>query len=144
MPSDNDKSESSFQEELVPAVFARSAKEAEQYRQLLEDHDIEAIIGGEDFEARINVEAVQGGRAHGLPVLVPETCLDEAGEVIANREDLDEFDLNDKADEEDEDEHGLDPGLDPEGEDPPEIVFDEKDAPDEKRVFDDDLDDEFL
>ncbi len=140
MPSDNDKSESSFREELVPAVFARSAGEAEQYRQLLEDHDIEAIIGGEGFDACINVGAVRGNRAHGLPVLVPETCLDEAGEVIANRENLDEFDLNDKDDEEDEDEHG----LDPEGEDPPEIMFDEKNASDEKRVFDDDLDDEFL
>ena len=140
MPSENDKSELSFREELVPVVFARSVEEAEQYRQLLEDHDIEAIIGGEDFETCIDVEAARGKRAHGLPVLVPETCLDEAGEVIANREELDEFDLNDKDDEEDEDEHG----LDPEAEDPPELIFDEKDVPDEKRVFDDDLDDEFL
>ena len=57
MPSDNDKSESSFQEELVPVVFDRSVEEAEQYRQLLEDHDIEAIIDapdGEELRLRFN------------------------------------------------------------------------------------------
>jgi hypothetical protein len=90
-------------EEFVPAVFARSSEQAEMYCELLNDHDIPAVVG--DAE---DAPPSQRGRsmAHGVPVLVPEALLDEAGEVIAEREDAeDEFELGDEeVDDEDEDE----------------------------------------
>jgi len=70
---------------LVPAVFARSPAEADVYCELLSDHEIPAIVGDEDSLAGGHHPA-RHGMTHGLPVLVPEPMLDEAGEVIANRE----------------------------------------------------------
>jgi hypothetical protein len=96
--------------EYVPAVFARSMEEAEKYRELLDDHDIPAIIGADEPEEESRKRR-QRGISRGLPVLVPEALLDEASEVIAERaEQADEFeadtddDLEDDDDEEEEEE----------------------------------------
>ena len=99
-----DEAETSF----VPAVFARSPEEAEVYCELLGDHEIPAVVGDED--------SLSGGRhpachemTQGLPVLVPEPMLDEAGEVIAGREEAEDLlSVNDddpNEDYDDEDDH---------------------------------------
>jgi len=81
-----DEEETSF----VPAVFARSPEEAEVYCELLGDHEIPAIVGDEDSIAE-GRRAVRQEMTHGLPVLVPEPMLDEAGEVIAGREEAEDL-----------------------------------------------------
>ena len=81
-----DGSEDSF----VPAVFARSPEEAEVYCELLNDHEIPAVVGDEDSPIG-GQHQVRHGMTHGLPVLVPEPMLDEAGAVIASREESEEM-----------------------------------------------------
>lgn len=103
--------------DFVPAVFARAIAEAELYRELLNDHDIPALIGTDeelDEDDLASRQARSREMTHGVPVLVPEALLDEASEIIADREDLDEFGTEgDEQDEEDEDEgFGLDGQLD--------------------------------
>ncbi|MCK4602783.1 MAG: hypothetical protein KAU28_09975 [Phycisphaerae bacterium] len=123
---------------FVPAVFARSIEGAEIYQELLGDHDIPAIIGSDEDldEAKRNGQGSpeRGQMSHGVPVLVPEVLLDEASEIIADREDTEEFeDDEDDYDDEDDDEEpdaGDKPILDDEDD-----IF-EDDEPDE------DLDDE--
>ena len=96
--------------ELVPAVFARDAEEAQQYCELLADHGIVGIVandGVETEDAEIRTGAGEGiGMTRGVAVLVEDAMLDEAGLVIADREDVAdfEFDEDDETDEDDEDE----------------------------------------
>ncbi|MHC4981881.1 MAG: hypothetical protein ACYTF6_01775, partial [Planctomycetota bacterium] len=81
-------------EGFVPAVFARDADEAESYTELLNDHDIPAICGSAealDEEDSLTKTAGRRGMTRGVPILVPEELLDEASEVIADRENLSEF-----------------------------------------------------
>ncbi len=140
MPLGNGKSDPSFQEEFVPVVFARSVEEAEQYCQLLKDHNIEAIIDTEDFGTHIDMDVVGASVDHGLPVLVSEMYLDEANGVIANRENINGFDLNDEDNGKDEDdEYSLE-----EENDDPEIMLDGQNAPEDRQRFDDDPDDKSL
>lgn len=96
-------------DQYVPAVFARSVDEAEELRQLLEDHGIEAVLGDEqDVPVPDDPDTTVDAIAHGVAVLVPEMYLDEAGEIIADREDADEFEDDDELEEEeDEDEFPL-------------------------------------
>jgi hypothetical protein len=130
--------------DFVPVAFARSLQEAEEYRQLLDDHDIPAIVDTEDHAAKHSGQSAQRQDfSHGVPVLVPEALLDEAGEVIAERDETDEFGL-DKGDsdepEEDEEEFGLG-GTGPAplgGEEEP----DEEDEEDEEEEEEDDEDDD--
>lgn len=94
-------------EDFVPAVMARSAHEAEEYRDLLNDHDIPAIVGDEEglwdparpLPRRLGLAGV----SRGLPVLVPEVLLDEASVVISER-DFDLFPGEEDVEEEEEDE----------------------------------------
>lgn len=101
------------QAEFVPAFFAQSYDEAEEYCELLSDHDIPARAGvddelAEDQDSEHRV-AGQRGMTHGVPVLVPESLLDEASEVIADREDFPDFQDEDEEEEDEEDEaFGLD------------------------------------
>jgi hypothetical protein len=109
MPLDDDELNAAEQDfwDFVPAVYAKSVQEAEEYRELLEDRDIPAMVGSEDDAAQdLSPErsARRAGLARGVPVLVPESLLDEASEVIAEREDLDEFDAEEDDTEEDESE----------------------------------------
>lgn len=109
------ENEDSFDEdelgEFVPAVVARSAEEAETYRVLLHDHDIPAVVAtdeGLDELAEDGRMIQRGTMSHGTPVLVPENLLDEAGQVISEREGFRDLDLAaEEADDDDEDESEL-------------------------------------
>ncbi len=103
--------------ELVPVVFARDGEEAQRYCELLADHDIVGIVANdgvetEDVEVRSN--AGEGiGMTRGVAVLVEDTMLDEAGLVIADREDLAEFQFGEEDEaEEDDDELDFAQGID--------------------------------
>jgi hypothetical protein len=101
--------------DFVPAFFARDLAEAEEYCELLSDHDIPARAGVDEELAQADSEQRVAGRrgmTHGVPVLVPETLLDEASEVIADREDLADFEEDELEEDEDEDdEEGQEYGL---------------------------------
>jgi len=93
--------------DFVPALVAPSPEEAEQYCELLNDHDIPAMIGDENIEVEANEEGEQLHRrriTRGVPVLVPEVMLDEASEIIADRENMEDFQVveEDVEDEEDD------------------------------------------
>lgn len=103
------------QSDFVPAVFARSPEQAERFRQLLDDHDIPAvvptddeIVGSEDSQTRSGRLA---GMTQGVAVLVPEVLLDEASGMIADFEDADKLQVTgdefDEDEEDEEDELGL-------------------------------------
>jgi hypothetical protein len=109
MPRDDEEFEGQEEEysDFVPAVFARSVTEAEEYRELLEDHDIPAVVGSmEEDEADITGPRRSSRKmSRGVPVLVPEPLLDEASEVIAEIEEDDELEEDEEEeDEEDEEE----------------------------------------
>ena len=105
---DLERSEEDF-EDFVPAVFARSAEEAEEYREILNDHDIPAIVGDDgligDKPGGRQKPPAPKGMTRGVPVLVPEVLLDEASEVIADR-DYDEL-QEEETDEDEDEEVGL-------------------------------------
>lgn len=133
-----DPSEEEFAD-FVPAAFARSVEEAEVYRELLNDHDIPAIVGlDEDLKAEDAPKGRRRGMTHGVPVLVPEALLDEASEVIADREDADEFAEEDEVEEEEEEEFEELKPLTPDGE----PVADEEDEEEEEDLFASDEEDE--
>ena len=94
-------------DDFVPALLARDLAEAQEYCDLLSDHDIPARVGVDDepLEEGSSEQRLAGrrGMTHGVPVLVPETLLDEASEVIADRDDFSDFDEDDE-DDDDEDE----------------------------------------
>jgi hypothetical protein len=124
--------------DFVPAVFARSFEEAERYRELLDDHDIPAIIGNdEEDEEKVGKKSKGRGMTRGVPVLVPEVLLDEASEVIADREEIDEFETaeDDLAEDEDEedDEFELTEELD---------LEDEEQFEDDDELFEDEVDED--
>ena len=75
-------------DQYVPVLYAHSVEEAERYCQLLEDHDIPAIVDDdyEDLEAFENSEVRQG-----VAVLAPGCCQEEAQALIANVEKMGEL-----------------------------------------------------
>ena len=87
----------------VPAVYARTLEEAERYCQLLEDHEVPATID-EDYQPPLprSRRTVQ----EGVPVLVPESLLEDAKGYIAGMEEMN--DLVEEEDYLDEDEHAPD------------------------------------
>lgn len=120
--------------DYVPAFFARNIAEAEEYCELLNDHEIPARAGL-DEELLVDADpehraASRRGMTHGVPVLVPERLLDEASEVIADREDLGDFeDDEEQSDESDDDDESF--GL---GEVVGDILEDEEDDDDEDKA----------
>ena len=152
MSPDNDPSrnpaDSDEYGDFVSAVFARDADEAERYCELLNDHDIPAILGveeavqdtqGEEGEAPI---IRRRGIARGIPVMVPDEFLEEASEIIAERDTLGDFEDEDDEEEEDEDEDELPFGHEI---DEDEDDLDDLDEEDEEDGFlEDDFDDEEL
>jgi len=87
--------------EYVPVIYGRSVEEAERYCQVLEDHDLPAIVD-EDYEPpEGQVRAARGSR---VAVLVPETLLEEARSLIAELDELGELVEGDELEEDDEDE----------------------------------------
>ena len=69
----------------VPVVYARSFEEAERYQQLLEDHGVPATVD-DDYEPPAT--GSHGGDRGGVPVLVPESLLEDAKSNIANVEEM--------------------------------------------------------
>jgi hypothetical protein len=131
---------------FVPVITARTRKEAEEYRQLFEDHDIDVIVGDEDLEE----QDMKGTRLPhppplgGIAILVAEDMADEAREVLADRENVEEFqvvaeedDEFDEEDDDDEDELDLVIDLDDEDKD----LVDEEEEDEE---FDEDEEDDEL
>ena len=129
---------------FVPAVFARSAEDAEKYRVLLDDHDIPAFVGDEGVPDRNKAQEASppASITRGVPVMVPEPLLDEASEVIADFEDLDDFELEEDVEEETDDEFGMGVEVDPDSDD---LLDDEEDEDDEEDDdYVDEEDDDFL
>lgn len=119
--------------DFVPVVFARSPEEAERYQDLLSDHDIPAITGGDaDRDVAPSETSRSGGMSRGVPVMVPDVLLDEASEVIADREDVDEFALEEDEEEEEDDLLGLSPDMESGGggddEDKDDFIDDEEEG----------------
>ncbi|MHC4294464.1 MAG: hypothetical protein ACYSTL_02640 [Planctomycetota bacterium] len=101
--------------DFVPVVVVHSPEEAEEYRELLSDHDIPAVV--DDGESVSGNETRAGQKrtvSRGVSVLVPEVLLDEASEIIADREDLDEFRVDDEDDEDEDEEFDLEEAPDSE------------------------------
>ena len=124
------------EDDFVPVVYARDEEDADQYRQLLEDHDIEVVLGDEDWEGLAVDELDPGGSRQGLPVLVHATFLEEATEIIADREDDEGFVAEDEeaVHEVEDDDFDLAPGKGPdaffheESEDTVDAILHEDDA----------------
>lgn len=94
--------------DYIPAVYGRCLEEAEKYRQLLEDHDVPAII---DEEYEPGSAQNPGDVTQGVPVLVPESLLDEARAYIASLEEMKELVVEDDYPNDDDDEFGEDQGF---------------------------------
>ena len=75
-------------DQYVPVLYAHSVEEAERYCQLLEDHDIPAIVDDdyEDLESFDSSDVRQG-----VAVLAPGSFQEEAQALIANLEELGEL-----------------------------------------------------
>ena len=72
-------------DQYVPVLYAHSVEEAERYCQLLEDHDIPAIVD-DDYE---DVESFHSsGVRQGVPVLAPGSFREEAQSLIASLEEM--------------------------------------------------------
>lgn len=89
------------QSEYVPAIFARSAIHAENFKDALEECGIPTLVemrGGDDFPLSTLSRRV--------PVLVPAEMLEDASEVLARIEQRfkDGLDLSDDPEEDEDDE----------------------------------------
>jgi hypothetical protein len=128
--------------EFVPAVFARSRDSADKYREVLEDHDIPVVLSDERETEGDELTPPRRGMTNGVAVMVPDALLDEASEIIANREETEEFEEDDELDDEDEgDEFTLGDGFGEADED--DVGLDDEEEEDLFADLDDDeLDDE--
>ena len=154
-------------DDYVAAVLARSRDEAKLYRRLLRNYDIPAIIGEDTGDAAASGWKPSRRRtrlSRSVPVLVPESLLDEASKIIAEgdkeleslaeagaeaadllgadeeREELteDEEELQDDQDEEDD----FDDEEDDEDDEEDEEEDEDEDEDDLELDEDDELDDE--
>ncbi len=131
MPVDDDFDAMDEKEfgEFVPAVFARSEEDAEKYQKILEDHDIPVVLSDETGpqEREEDLPIPRRNMTRGVAVMVPDALLDEASEIIADREDTEEFEEDDELfDDEEEDEFDLDEEFTEE-----DLGFDEEDDEEE-------------
>lgn len=100
---------------FVPVVLARNEEEAMEYQELLGDHDIFATFTMSGNDGGINADALRSQMSRGIPVMVPDVLLDEASEIIADREDVDEFAVDGEGFDDDDDceyDEGFDGTLD--------------------------------
>ena len=122
--------------DLVPAIVARSAKEAEDYRALLVEHDIPAVLA-----PQAAADGARMGRvSRGISVLVPDSLLDQASEIIADEQ----VSIDDEGGSMAKGGGGHRPGaLDAIGlgQDELELIADDEEDADEDEDEDDDLDD---
>ena len=87
--------------DYVPAVFARTLDQAEVFCDLLNDQDVPAIVAADEASGQNGDDEDHvhtPGIPQGVPVLVPEALLEEASEIIADHEDMDEFQVNEEDD----------------------------------------------
>jgi len=100
----------------VPVIIVSTDTQAEQYRELLADHDMKVLVGLDQWEAHGSAGADDENRKPGVPVLVLDHLLQEAHNIIVEREgesvfnpdpddDDDENDLDFDHSEEDDQEH---------------------------------------
>ncbi|NQU75594.1 MAG: hypothetical protein HQ546_04665 [Planctomycetes bacterium] len=93
--------------EYIPVVYARDDEQAEQYKDILTDHDIIAIIGVDEHGEGIS-------KTDGIPVLVPRDMANEAEEVIEKYEEMDGIVVNsDEFEDKDENDDDEDVSLVP-------------------------------
>jgi len=111
---------------LACLCLASTRDEAVAYRQLLADYSIPAIIG----------ETKDTSRDGGVPILVPQTLLDEANEVITcfSSDDPDEWE-DEPFDDDDDDDDDEDEDYDDD--------YDDDDDDDDYDDLDDDFDDDY-
>jgi len=114
MPSK--KSKTSKTDELVPVLFADSTEEAAEYCQLLEDHGVKATTDSGNNNPIADSKVDEDDKtdaddvSHGIPVFVYKSDVEEANEVISERDDLAAFALDeDELDEDDEEDFGMGP-----------------------------------
>ncbi len=132
----NKKSKTSKPDELVPVLFAGSMEEAEDLCQLLEDHGVKASLDSDQYDGNAPVDEKDEKNeeedkddevAHGVPVFVSKTNLEEANEVISERDDdIDEFALGDDdldKDVDDDEDFGMGPDT---GDDNDLLEYDEE------------------
>ena len=81
--------------EQVLLLYAKSQASADEYVQLLADHDIIATVGDDQWEGDTESDEDENGY-EGIPVLVPESCIDEAELIIADSEDALGYDFDDE------------------------------------------------
>jgi len=117
------------QDEYVPVLYAEDLSEAERYCQLLEDHDIPAIVD-EDYE---EMDTPNSDLRQGVAVLAPEAFGEEAGILIEQFEDMnglidEDGELIDDDDYDDEDELAADDDLGMSGADLGDLDEDEPDV----------------
>ena len=108
MPSEEDDFDAVKEDQFVPVAIARSDEQAQEYRELLADHGIEVLVGFDEWEARGEPDVEPGALNRGVPVLVLASLLDEATEIIADREGDDDFDPEDEDEDEDDEDEDLD------------------------------------
>jgi hypothetical protein len=129
--------------EFVPAVFARSRESADKYREVLEDHDIPVVLSDErgDEDTDDELAPPRPGMTNGVAVMVPDALLDEASEIIANREETEDFEEDEEFDDEEDGDFTLGDGF---GEADEEDVGIEEEEEDDlfADLDDDDLDEE--
>lgn len=87
----------------VPVITVPTDAQAEQYRELLTDHDLEVLVGLDQWEAHGSAGADDENRKPGVPVLVLDYLLEEARSIIVEREGESVFDLDIEDEEDDED-----------------------------------------
>jgi len=93
-------------------TYRRDRQQAEQFQDLLKDHDIEAIVPDDDSDEWNSAE-------DGFAVLVPTDSVEEAREVLEEIESIEEIDTADPDFEGDvDDDEQLDEELQPLGADP--------------------------
>ncbi len=90
------------QSEYVPAIFARSARHAESFKEALEECGIPTLV-----EMRGGDESPLSTLTRRVPVLVPAEMLEDASEVLARIEQQfrDGLDGDDDPEEDEDDEH---------------------------------------
>lgn len=73
-------------------LYTGTVRQADEFRQVLEDHDILAVVGDEDDEV---LQPGAGGDGN-IPLLVSAPSFEEAREVIAECEDALGFEFDDE------------------------------------------------
>ena len=96
---------------------ADSMSQAREYRQALEDHGVDCLVGLDELEDIADVEEFASELPDGVPIFVADEFQDEAEGVIAQFDDFDSFEVieDDEVVEQDKDDEVLTSELDSTG-----------------------------